>query len=42
MFLASIPVAFAVGVRAFAWWAAVPWLARALRLLRQQGAARHG
>jgi len=42
VFLASIPVAFAAGVWAFALWVAVPWLARALRLLRGQGAARHG
>lgn len=42
VFLASIPVAFVFTDWAFALWAAVPPLARALRRLRGEGAARHG
>ncbi len=40
VFLISIPVAFAAGGWAFALWAGVPLLARALR--RRRRAARHG
>jgi uncharacterized membrane protein len=42
VFLVSIPVAFAAGAWAFVLWVAVPWLARALRLLRGHGIARRG
>lgn len=41
VFLVSIPVAFVAGEWAFALWAGVPLLARALRRLRGNGRARH-